>query len=290
MSFGHKTTFGRRGLSTEKAAAHGALAPGDPSQKVVPSDPGIRTPIEVVKRFADAIATIHSDAVGMASTVRTGGRIEGGLPPDAMYWPIRWKDSEKLFEHVKDGQTLFVTYLFTTDLVTAEAAQTQIGMLYNRVLDANMLSHGFLMFGLNEEMLMNLKRRLDEILVKSAFLTEALKTYPLVIDRLTKRIDQKADKQFTEQLFAQQMQALVKVRALMFEPEKLPNYVPYSGPCLVAAAHAPYEEGQMIIDGVYFSRALAAPIMEFINKKRAAAMASESSRLATESVASITRH
>jgi hypothetical protein len=188
-----------------------------------------------------------------------------------MYWPIRWKDSEKLFEHLTSGGTRFITFIFTTDLANITVAQHQIGMLYNFVLDANMMSHGFLMFGLNDEMLAKLKSRLDAILVKSAFLVEALKTYPLILDRVTKRIDKQTDAKFTEQLFAQQMQTLVKVRRVMFEPERLASYVPYSGPCFVVAIQEPYEKGQMIIDGVHYRRDLAEHIMEFIRKKRAAA-------------------
>jgi hypothetical protein len=280
MSFGNRPSFGRRGVATgnddrpAKETEASSSQSAELADKAFLPDGGIRPPIAVVQRFAEAVAMIHSDAVGMASTIRSDGRIQGGLPPDAMYWPIRSKDSEKLFEHLTSGGTRFITFIFTTDLANVTAAQPQIGMLYNLILDANMMSHGFLMFGLNDDMLAKLKSRLDAILVKSAFLIEALKTYPLILDRVTKRIDKQTDAKFTEQLFAQQMQALVKVRRVMFEPEKLASYVPYSGPCFVVAVQEPYEEGQMIIDGVHYRRSLAAPIMEYIQKKRAAAAAS----------------
>jgi hypothetical protein len=151
---------------------------------------GCRSPIFVVERLAEAMQVIKSDAMALAAAIRSDVRHQGDLPADLIYWPIRWKNCEKLFEHTDEfGRTLYMSICFTSDFRRFDPrAQYQLNRLYALVLDTNMLAHGQLLFGLPADKLQEMKDQLDAILVKSAHFAELLKSYPVVIDIVEGRL------------------------------------------------------------------------------------------------------
>lgn len=231
---------------------------------------GATSPLEVVTRMAGAMSAIHSDALALASALRVGARHEGKPPEDLRYWPIRWKHSDKLFEHAgSDGRTLYTTFYFTSDLITyTPLAQYELYVICSFVIATNELAHGLLLFHLDDAKREWLKRNLDAILVKSAYFLEVLKSYQLLLD-ITDGTVSSTDRgrAVTLQIMAQ-LQELKRLRGVLFDEQRLLDLLPYARPALIAAACEPYHAGQKVINGVYFKREHADMVTKHITQRR----------------------
>jgi hypothetical protein len=272
--FGRRTSVAENTEPPTKTPDEAPVDVAGSSPSAVASAPVDRTksPIFVLERFAEAMQVIKSYAMALAAAVRSNVRHEGALPPDVIYWPIRWKDCEKLFEHTdQSGRTLYATFCFTNDCLNfSPIAQYELNRLYRLVLDTNMLSHGQLLFGLPPGSLQELKTQLDAIVVKSMQFCELAKSYPLVVDIMEGRIRGQAKIDAINAQIRMQRAELSKLPMLLFDPEKAGKFLPNPDTCFFAAYSEPYHEGQMFLNGVFFKREYAEPMLADIAKRREA--------------------
>jgi hypothetical protein len=202
--------------------------------------------------------------------VRSGVRHQGPLPPDLLYWPIRWRNNEKLFQHLNGvGERVYTTFYFSPNFKDYFAgAQFELQELYRRILRAIALAQGFLLYGLDRPQLTELQVDIDAILVKSTYFIEALKTYPLFLDALGKSIGKREEGLSFVLLVGAQLEAIAKIKAAMFQPETCMELIPYRKPCLMAAVFTPIAEGQKFLNGVYFKPGILARLNEADGRSR----------------------
>jgi Bacterial extracellular solute-binding proteins, family 3 len=244
--------FGKRPSNSASAAPHGG---GDDTYRQQPPH---------IRRLIDAMQVIFDDASKLADAIRQGKSLPSSTPAEPHVSPIRCAQSEALFEHVNDkGVTLYSCYHFTTDFKTMNpAAQYFLHVMYGRIYMANMLadrlSHGPLADG----ELAALKACVDEILAKSAYYSNYFRAYAFSAAILMNRLSKEELKQSVNAQGEDWARRLNAAKAAMFQPERLIEFVPDREFKAVLAAETPYQEGQAVINGVYFPPEHAKPMLE----------------------------
>lgn len=217
---------------------------------------GRRAPPFVIERLREALEAIKSDAMALAAAVRSNAKHQGSLPADLIYWPIGWKNCEKMFHHSDEtGQALYTTFYFTPNFkLFNPLAQYELSRFFLLVLDTNMLAHGQLMFGLPESSLQELKGQIDGVVVIASLFIEMLKSYRLTIDAMDGRLKGQAVIGAMAAQVHGQLAELSKLSMVLFDPPKASRFLPILEPSFIAAFDEPPHEGQKFMNGVYFKR------------------------------------
>ena len=226
-----------------------------------------------IRRFIDAMQAIFDDAAKLMETIKRGDP----PPADAKtaephFSPIRCKGSETLFEHTdQQGVKRYSMYHFTKDFKTVNnGAQIGLYNLYSRVYFANLIISRSASHDPGD--VTALKECLDEILAKSAYFINFFRGYNFAADVMSGRASQEEGVERARQLAED---ATAKGRAaqkVMFHPEKFSALLPAPRPMFLIAVEEPYQEGQRIINGVYFPPKLAEAMMKELAEKQAQAM------------------
>jgi len=228
-----------------------------------------------IQRLIDAMQVIFDDASRLAEAIRRGKSLPSSTPTDPHLSPIRCGESETLFEHDNDkGEKQYSTYHFTKNFKTINAAaQYFLHVMYGRIYFANMLAGKLNTSGLSDDESAALKSAIDEILAKSAYYINYFRGYAYSTAVLMLRIsDEDVPKRMQEHAadWASKMDA---AKRAMFQPERLAELVPDPQFTFLIAASGPYQEGQTVINGVYFSPEHAGPLLKSMADEQAKAIA-----------------
>jgi hypothetical protein len=198
--------------------------------------------------------TIFDDASKLAQAIRQGSSLPSSTS-EPNFSPIRCSASEALFEHANDnGETLYSTYHFTADFKTMNpAAQYFLHVMYGRIYVANILADRLCHGSLSDGELAALKDAVDSTLAMSAYYINYFRGYALSAAILMNRLSGEDLQKPLNGHGTDWVRKLDAAKAAMFRPERLIELVPDRKPQFVLAASGPYQEGQKVINGVYFA-------------------------------------
>jgi hypothetical protein len=254
--------FGKRPSNSPSTASHGG---DDGTYQQQPPH---------IRRLIDAMQAIFDDASKLADPVRQGGSLPASVPAEPHLSPIRCKDSETLFEHANEkGEKQYTTYHFTKDFKTVNAAaQYNLYVMYSRIYMANILADKLNRGKLSEAESTELKNAIDEALAKSAYYINYFRSHSLSAALLMNRIGEEDLQKGLDAHGADWVRKMDEAKRAMFRPERLLELVPDRQPVFVFAISEPYQEGQTVINGVYFKREHAEPLLKDAAEEQARAI------------------
>jgi hypothetical protein len=217
-----------------------------------------------------------------SSTTHQGWRTPSGREgrclhprrPSPHLSPIRCGASETLFEHANDkGEKQYTTYHFTKDFKTINAAaQYYLYVMYGRIYFANVLADKLSNGGLSDSENTELKNAVDEVLAKSAYYINYFRGYGFSTALFMQRISEQDLPNAMHEHAADWMRKMDEAKRAMFRPERLIELVPDRQFGLLIAASGPYQEGQAVINGVYFTPEHAEPLLRSMAEEQAKAI------------------
>jgi hypothetical protein len=254
--------FGKRASNSPSSASSGG---GDDTYQQQPPH---------IRRLIDAMQTIFDDASKLADTIRRGGSLPPSTPTEPHLSPIRCHASETLFEHTNEkGEKLYSTYHFTKDFKTLNAAaQYYLYVMYGRVYFANVLADKMSNGGLSDGEIAELKNAIDEVLAKSAYYINYFRGYSLSTAIFAQRISEEDLPKGMHEHGADWAKKMDEAKRVMFRPERLVELVPDRQPLFLLAPQRPYQEGQTVINGVYFTPEHAEPLLKSLAEEQAKAI------------------
>jgi len=227
-----------------------------------------------IRRLIDAMQALFDDASKLADAVRQGKSLPSSTPTEPHLSPIGCRESETLFEHANEkGEKQYTTYHFTKDFKTINAAaQYNLYVMYSRIYMANILADKLSNGKLSEAESTELKNAIDEALAKSAYYINYFRSHSLSADILMNRIGGEDLQKGLDEHGADWMRKMDEAKRAMFRPERLLELVPDRQPVFVLAISEPYQEGQTVINGVYFKREHAEPLLKDAAEEQARAI------------------
>jgi hypothetical protein len=251
--------FGKRTSNGPSAGS-----PGDGDNTYLQQPPHIR-------RLIDAMQTIFDDASRLADAIRQGRSLPSSTPTEPHLSPIRCGGSETLFEHANEnGEKQYSTYHFTKTINAA--AQYYLYVMYGRIYFANMLADKLSNGGLSDSESAELKSAIDEVLAKSAYYINYFRGYAFSTALLMQRITEEDLPKAMHAQGADWASKMDAAKRAMFRPERLIELVPDRQFGLLIAASGPYQEGQAVINGVYFPPEHARPLLKSMAEEQAKAI------------------
>jgi hypothetical protein len=253
--------FGKRVSNSPSAASSGG---GDDTYQQQPAH---------IRRLIDAMQTIFDDASRLADAIRRGGSLPSSTTEPHLS-PIRCSASETLFEHTnEEGEKHYSTYHFTKDFKTMDlAAQYYLYVMYGRIYVANILANRLSNGTLSDGEIALLKNAIDEALAKSAFYINYFRSYSFSTAILAQRIGAGDAQKGMDDHVADWMRKMDEAKRVMFRPERLVELAPERQPLFLLAEGRPYQEGQQVINGVYFPPQHAEPLLKRIAEEQAKAL------------------
>jgi len=227
-----------------------------------------------IRRLIDAMQTIFDDASKLADAVRQGRSLPSSSPTEPHLSPIRCSASETLFEHTNDkGEKQYSTYHFTKDFKTINAAaQYYLYVMYGRIYFANVLADKLSNGGLSDGESAELKSAIDEVLAKSAYYINYFRGYAFSTALLMQRVSEEDLPKAMHAHAADWAGKMDEAKRAMFRPDRLIELVPDRQFGLLIAASGPYQEGQAVINGVYFPPEHAGPLLKSMADEQAKAI------------------
>jgi hypothetical protein len=254
--------FGKRASNGPSAASHGG---GDGTYQQQPPH---------IRRLIDAMQVIFDDASKLADAIRQGRSLPSSTPTEPHLSPIRCSASETLFEHTNEkGEKHYSTYHFTKDFKTMDAAaQHYLYVMYGRIYVANLLADKMSNRGLSDIETAELKNAIDEVLGKSAYYINYFRGYSLSTAIFAQRISEEDLPKGMHEHGADWAKKMDEAKRAMFRPERLVELVPDRQPVFLLAPSGPYQEGQAVINGVYFAPEHAKPLLKSMADEQAKAI------------------
>jgi len=254
--------FGKKASSSLPTTSHGG---GDETYQQQPPH---------IRRLIDAMQVIFDDASRLADAIRQGGSLPSSTPAEPHLSPIRCGASETLFEHANEkGETLYTTYHFTKDFKTlSPAAQYCFHVMYGRIYMANVLADKLSNGQLGDGEIAALKDAVDQALAMSAYYINYFRCYVFSAAILVHRISGEDLKKGMNEHFADWVRKMDEAKRAMFRSERLLELVPDRQPQCLLAISEPYQEGQTVINGVYFKPEHAERMLKSMAAEQAKAL------------------
>jgi len=117
-----------------------------------------------------------------------------------------------------------------------------------------------------------LKSAIDEVLGKSAYYINYFRSYSLSTAIFAQRISEEDLQKGMHEHGADWAKKMDEAKRAMFLPERLVELVPDRQPVFLLAAERPYQEGQRVINGVYFTPEHAEPQLKRMAEEQAKAL------------------
>jgi len=152
-------------------------------------------------------------------------------------------------------------------------AQHYLYVMYGRIYVANLLADKMSNRGLSDIETAELKNAVDEVVGKSAYYINYFRGYSLTaifgesisVEDLQKSVDEHG---------ADWAKKMDEAKRVMFRPERLFELIPDRQPLFLLAQQRPYQEGQKVINGVYFMPEHAEPLLKSLAEEQAKALSS----------------
>ena len=231
-----------------------------------------------IRRLIDAMQIIFDDTVTIANAIKCNGPLPKAEEPVDFCAPVRCKDSELLFESDDDdGSKRYSAYYFTEDFNKFDiGAQYGLYRLYGKIYTLNsILGMANPIEYVNEKQL-PLELLIDDIIVNSSIFVSFFRSYNRSTDLmklvLMKQLDENQSLSILSEQLEDWRQKLRLAQEKMFKPEIALDLAPTKKPVFLLCIGNKYQEGQRVINGVYFDKKYADLLMEEIVKAQAQAV------------------
>lgn len=225
-------------------------------------------------RLKARMHSIGEDAATIAGMIRAGKSMPSVHFQNSLDGPVRSPDTESLFQQSRaDGEKDVVLFHYTSNFRSQDVmAQVDLMNFFGDVIRANCILSAVAGRVVTFEGGNAISGLLDQIMVSAASFEAYFDRAELSEQAATGDMRDSALKKKSDALAAISRKRFEQVRADLFRPDMLEQFVPMQGAPFVSVKIGPPKEGQKFINGVHFPAELADAVTSLAARRQAESM------------------